>query len=233
MLDTRCCLLSVVQSTVLLDGMCPEINTVLGLQARNFLCETKLLRLGMWVKADISGLLPYWCSVHIVGWTTYSLCLEGGLKYWQWKLLSSNREKQQKWTGTGWSGSSVTLSQSYVCTCHWTAVCFLEMLVEINTTWFFYLPWMLCAVRDGSCWAVPSPGLRSQHLSHTKLHSPTQHMLLQPGLLLLWNKCCLNRKCPQPTHFSCAERFSSSSVQPLKCHFIIEHLDVKNTLWCH
>lgn len=47
MLDTRCCLLSVVQSTVLLDGMCPEINTVLGLQAWNFLCETKLLRLGM------------------------------------------------------------------------------------------------------------------------------------------------------------------------------------------
>lgn len=47
MLDTKCCLLSTVQSTVFLNDKCAGINIVLELQALNFLYETKLLRLGM------------------------------------------------------------------------------------------------------------------------------------------------------------------------------------------
>lgn len=49
-----------------------------------------------------------------------------------------------------------------------------------------------------TCWAMPSQGLISQQLCHTKPLSPTKDMLLWQGSLLLWNKYCLNRNYSLP-----------------------------------
>lgn len=155
LLDTRCCLLSVVQSTVFLDGKCPGINTVLELQALHFLCETKLLRLGMWVKMNTSGFLHYWCSVPTVGWTIFSLYPEGRPYYWQWKLLSTDWEKQS--AGTDWNRvlwlecDTVSVIRLYMPLDYCMCPCNACRMVEINTMWFFYLPWMLFPIRAGLC----------------------------------------------------------------------------------
>lgn len=59
------------------------------------------------------------------------------------------------------------------------------------------------------------PGAEVSAPERRKTRNPAKRVLLWWELLLLWNKCCLNRKYSQPMHFSCAESPSSSSVQRL------------------
>lgn len=192
MLDTRCCLLSVVQSTILLDGMCPEINTVLGLQARNFLCETKLLRLGIWVTTDVSGFLLYWCSVHIVGWTTYSL-VPGG---WTLILALETSEFQQRktaemdWNRVVWlECDSVSVIRVYMpldcCMFPWNAcgnkhrVVFLLAMKAVCCAWRD----LLGSAFPGAEVSAPEPHKTSQphttHAAPTGFIAPVKQMLLE------------------------------------------------------
>lgn len=178
-----------------------------------FLVWNKTATIGHVSKNELSGFLHYWCSLHNI-LLNYLVCLEGGLYYWERKLLSTNWEKQSaemNWNRVLWlECAAVSVIRLYMllnyCMYPWNACC----VVEINTMCFFYLPCMLFAVCDGTCWAVPSLGL-----NHTKLGNPTKPVLLWWGLLLLWNRCCLDRKYSQPMYFSCAESPSSSSVQHL------------------
>lgn len=101
MLDTRCCLLSVVQSTVL-NGQCPEINTVLELQALNFLCETKLLHLGMWVKTNTLDFFTTdaLCALSVELFTHCAWRVDfttGSGNFW----VATEKSSQQKRTGAG------------------------------------------------------------------------------------------------------------------------------------